>query len=145
VQRPSLTHVLLVRAAGRACALPLGSVVETMRPLAIQVLAGAPFYIDGVALVRGMPTPVIDLGVLLGGTKQPPQRFVHLRLGERAVALAVDEILGVRALDSSNGGLPPLLRGVADETLSSLETLDEQLLWVLRDSVTLPETAWPAP
>jgi purine-binding chemotaxis protein CheW len=120
-------------------------VVETLRPLPIQILAGAPFYITGVALVRGMPTPVIDLGVLLGGTKQPPQRFVHLRLGERAAALAVDEILGVRTIDAASGGLPPLLRGVADETLSSLETLDAELLWVLRDSVTLPDTAWPAP
>jgi len=144
VQPPSHTHVLLLRAAGRACALPLGSVVETLRPLPIQILAGAPFYISGVALVRGEPTPVIDLGVLLGGAKQDPSRFVRLRLGERAAALAVDQILGVRTLDASNGGLPPLLRGVADETLSSLETLDEQLLWVLRDSVTLPETAWPA-
>jgi purine-binding chemotaxis protein CheW len=144
VRTPSANHVLLIRAAGRACALPLASVVETLRPLPIQILAGAPFYIKGVALVRGEPTPVVDLGVLLGGEEQPPRRLVRLRLGERAAALAVDEVLGIRTIEASDAALPPLLRGVADHTVSSLETLDEQLLWVLRESVTLPDSAWPA-
>lgn len=144
VKSSSTTAALLVRVAGRACALPLEPVLETSRPLPLQAVAGAPSFVSGVALMRGVPTPVLDLAALLGSGPQTPRRLVRLRVGQRCVALAVEEVLGVRTLDGERTGLPPLLQHVGGETLSSLETLDAELLWVLRECVTLPDSAWPA-
>jgi purine-binding chemotaxis protein CheW len=144
VKSLTTTRALLVRVCGRACALPLAAVAETMRPLPTQAMAGAPAYVRGAALVRGVPTPVVDLGLLLGGTASEPRRFVRMRIGDRSVALAVEDVLGVHTFEASDQALPPLLRGVADTTIGSLESLDHELLWILRESVTLPDAAWPS-
>ncbi|MFL5302954.1 MAG: chemotaxis protein CheW, partial [Anaeromyxobacteraceae bacterium] len=61
---PSRPNVLLVRAGSRLCALPLACVVETLRPLHTSPLAGTPACVSGVAVVRGAPTPVVDLDAL---------------------------------------------------------------------------------
>jgi purine-binding chemotaxis protein CheW len=76
------TSFLLCRGSSRLCALPLDSVAETMRPLPIEVLPGCPPFVRGVAVIRGRPTPVADLGVLLGAADPPqPVRFVMLKTG----------------------------------------------------------------
>lgn len=133
--------MLVVVAGARRCALPIGRVIETMRPLPIEVVAGAPPFVLGVALVRGAPTPVIDLGAMLGGAASPaPRRFVTVDAGGRQVALAVDEVVGVRQLDpQASAGLPPLLAEAAAGTLETLGRLDAGLLAVLRAGQLVPE------
>lgn len=54
-------QTLLVRFAAHTCALDLAQVVEIMRPLPIERVAGAPDLVRGLAVIRGVPVPVVGL------------------------------------------------------------------------------------
>ena len=135
---------LLCRARMLMCALPLSHVVETMRPLPIQPLGGMPTFVRGLSVIRGATVPVVDLGALLGlPTEGQPSRFVSLRTGERRVALAVEEVVGVRALSSVPlETLPPLLHRAKSRVIALVGRLDTSLLVVLQDSRIVPDWAW---
>jgi purine-binding chemotaxis protein CheW len=116
-----------------------------MRPLPIEPIPAVPSFVQGVAIIRGVPTPVVDLGVLLGIPSCAADRFVTLRLGDRQVALSVDSVLGVRELDASKiRGLPPLLQEASKGVIDTMGTLDEQLLVVLCAAWELPNEVWLA-
>ena len=136
---------LLCRARTLSCALPLVRVVETMRPLPIVALAGAPSFVCGVSLIRGEPTPVVDLGVLLGSPEPPCfTRFVTVRAGARQVALAFEEVLRVQDIPSESlATLPPLLRGASESAVSAVGALDADLLFVLEGARSVPDAVWP--
>lgn len=120
------------------CALPLRDVIETLRPLPIEPLAGAPSYVCGLSILRGAPVPVVDLGLLLGAEQVRATRLVALRAGARTVAAAVSEVLGVRAL-ARDTGLPPLLKDVGHGAIQTLGSLDRELLLVLEGARIVPE------
>jgi chemotaxis signal transduction protein len=65
VRATEVSPVLVVMVGTRACAFPLHHVAETMRPLPIQPVAGTPSFVRGVSVIRGTPTPVVDLKALL--------------------------------------------------------------------------------
>lgn len=92
------TACLLVHAGPQLCAIPLGSVVETMRPLPIERIQGAPGALLGVSVVRGGAVPVVDLARLISGETSEPRRWVLARTQERSVALAATDVLGVSTL-----------------------------------------------
>ena len=139
------SRTLLVRVQNLVCAVPLMHVVEIMRPRPVEPIAGVPLCVRGVSIIRGIPSPVVDLGLVLGTPGSVASRFVTLRLGDRQVALSVDEVLGVRDLDASTiRGLPPLLQGASKDFIEAIGTLDAQLLVVLRDAWELPEGVWHA-
>ena len=133
--------IVVFRARTRLCALATVHVHETMRPLPTQLLAAAPNFVIGVALIRGAAVPVVDAGALLGETGKPnATRFVTLRIGERSIALAVEAVLGIRVLAAASlQQLPPLLRDASSEVLSALGTLDAELLSFLKLARTLTE------
>lgn len=125
--------------------MPLRSVIETMRPLPVEPIAGVPAFIRGVSVIRGMPTPVVDLGVILGAPAEVGERVVTLRVGDRQVALLVSAVLGVRDLDTANiHELPPLLKGASHDAVETIGTLDERVLMVLQDGWQLPAEVWEA-
>ncbi|MDO9015980.1 MAG: chemotaxis protein CheW [Myxococcales bacterium] len=136
---------LVCTAGGRRCALPVGHVIETMRPLPVELVVGVPDFVAGLALIRGAPTPVVDLGRLLGATAAAPWgRFVVVAAGGRRVALAVDAVLGVRALDAAAlEALPPLVEDAAGP-IAALAALDGELLVVIRGARLVPEAALEA-
>ena len=135
---------LLCRVRRRVCALPLAHVVEIMRPLPIEILGGAPSFVCGASVVRGRPIPVVDPGVLLGTNDPPaPTRFVTVQAGGRHVALAVESVLGVRALTTDTvGDVPSLLRDAQADVVAAMGTLDAQLLLVLQTARLVPESVW---
>lgn len=139
--------LLICRVGSRLCGLPLAHVIETMRPLPVEPLAHLPSFVDGLALIRGRPTPVLDARRLLGadGPGDGRTRFVTLEVRERSAALAVDAVLGVRNLDVSQlAELPALLRDAQNDLVAALGTLDHELLVVLERSRLLPEAVWAA-
>lgn len=137
---------LLVAVGPRTCALPLEHVLETMRPQLVAPLAGSPACVLGVAVIRGVPTPVVDLRRLFGDPGDTsPARFVTVKTGERPAAIAVDAVVGVANLDAEQlGELPPLLDGPAKTFVDAIGTRDARLLVVLRSARLVPTDVWTA-
>ena len=142
----SQVPLLMVRARSRRCGLPLGDVIETMRPLAIEPVAHVPAFVLGVAVVRGSAVPVIDLGALLGLPEAAVAgRFVTVRAGSRVVAVQVESVDGVHHMDPAQLlASPPLLRDARSEHVASLATLERELLTVLDGARLVPDEVWSA-
>jgi len=127
------------------CALPLEHVVETMRPLPVEIVGGAPEFVSGLSIIRGVPLPVVDTGSLLGAGESLPTRFVTVKAGKRLVALAVDAVLGLRAISADSlHELPPLLGDARAELITGIGAIDSELLLVLRTARVVPESFWAA-
>lgn len=135
---------LICRSHTSLFALPLALVAETMRPQPSDPLGAMPPFLLGVSVIRGAPVPVVDAARLLGSAQRaPPRRIVTLKVGERRVALAVESVIGVRALSAAAlEEVPPLLRGAAEATVAALATLDAQLLLVLQSARIVPDSVW---
>jgi purine-binding chemotaxis protein CheW len=139
-------RALIVGLKSWLCAVPLTHVIETMRPLPVERIAGVPSFVQGISIIRGIPTPVIDLEAVAGTPSERVERFVTLRVGDKQVALSVNAVLGVRDL----GGvmmmreLPPLLQRASNEVIETIGTLDKQVLMVLREGWELPDEVWQA-
>jgi purine-binding chemotaxis protein CheW len=129
---------LLCRAGSSFCALPLGHVVEVMRVLPIEALAGTPVYVLGLSIIRGTPTPVVDTAILCSGRTAPSHRLVTVRAGTRIIALAVDRALGVQSIRAGTP-LPPLLREAASDMVSAIGRVDAELLLFLSTARIVPE------
>jgi len=145
VRASEISPVLVVMVGARACAFPLQHVAETMRPLPTEPIAGTPGFVRGVSVIRGLPTPVVDLKALLESSDNSPSygRFVTLKYDARRVVIGVDSVVGLRNLDSAQlGELPPLLRDVTADLIESFGTLDAQLLLVLRAARIVPDEVW---
>ncbi len=139
---PSET-VLLVTTGAVRCALPISSVVETLRELPLRSFKGMPPFVLGVSVIRGEALPVLDLARLFGGTSIGPARLVVVWAGQHKVALAVDRVIGIHRLDSSAmAAAPPLLSSMAPDVVASLGPLDGELLTVLRLSHLVPDDLW---
>jgi purine-binding chemotaxis protein CheW len=125
------------------CGLSLTYVTETMRPLPVNTLVGAPSFVLGMAIIRANAVPVVDVAQVLGGEQADAGRFVLIKVNERAVALAVATILGIRTIsDESLHQLPPLLDGAGGEVIAELARLDSEMLVVLETSRLLPGATW---
>jgi purine-binding chemotaxis protein CheW len=135
--------MFLVRVGGRLVGLPLVHIVETMRPLPVDLLQGLPDFVAGVAIIRGAATPVIELGRLLEGQESggAEARFVVVRTGDRRVALAVDAVLGLHD-PGPLGALSPLLRDANRDVVVGVGVVDAQLLVVLDAARVVPADVW---
>ncbi len=135
---------LLCRMRSHLCAVPLEHVAETMRPMPVTPLAGAPPFVQGMSVIRGAAIPVVDAGSLLGAAAPgAPTRFVTLKTAGKHVALAVEEVIGIRSLAAvATSDLPPLLRAANAELVSSVGMLDRELLLILQTACIVPESVW---
>jgi purine-binding chemotaxis protein CheW len=140
---PQLPHSqawLACRSATHICALPLAAIVETMRPLPYEPFPKAPPFVSGIAIIRGAPTPVVDMRALMGEPEMNDAgRFVTVKINNRVVALSFDAVLGIHTLEArSVTGLPPLLKNVAGETVSDVAARDSDLLLFFEASRIFP-------
>lgn len=140
----AVTMCLLCHVDASYLALPIAHVIEVCRPLPIARLPDAPRWVLGACVLRGKAAPVIDARSLLDESaaraSEPAGRWVALRVAERRVVLAVDAVLGARALPAGAGGdVPPLL--AAADSLTALGTLDSKLLVVLSEARLLAHDA----
>jgi purine-binding chemotaxis protein CheW len=137
---------LIVGVKSCVYAVPLKHVIETMRPLPVERISGVPSFVRGLSIIRGIPTPVVDLGAILDTPGESGERFVTLRVGDKQIALSVNEVLGVRDLDAilTVREMPPLLQRASQEVVETIGTLDQQVLMVLRAGWELPKEVWHA-
>jgi purine-binding chemotaxis protein CheW len=136
---------LLCRVGDVLCALPLEHVEEIMRPLAVDPIPGVPAFVQGVALVRGTPTPIVDAATLLGGAPARATRFVTLKTGPRRTVLAVEAVVGVVEIPSGSvGSLPPLFTEAGSDSIAAIGALDTELLLVVRSARLIPDAIWAA-
>lgn len=135
---------LLCRVRERRCALQLAHVVETLRPLPLRSVPGAPPPVIGASIIRGRPTPVLDSGMLIGEASRPHHsRLATIRCGERIAALAFEEIVGVRRLlDQDVKDMPPLLRAGDGGAIDAIALLDAELVFVLGRARLVPDEVW---
>lgn len=140
--RPDSSPFLIAHVGSFRCALPVGVVVETLRPLPVEPVANVPGFVMGLAVVRGEAVPVVDLGMLLGNQAGDRARFVTIRTGSGRVALAVDAVTGLRELGGVDGGVPPLLREAQPQMIEALGSLDADLLMVLKAGSIVPAEVW---
>jgi len=137
---------LVVTVQSLACALPIARVIETMRPLPVQHIDGAPEVVLGAAIIRGLPTPVVDASRLLGAQGgASPRRFVILGVEGRRVALAVTAVQGVRVLgQESFSELPPLLAQAEGQAVAAIGALDQELMVLLGGVRLVPDSVFAA-
>ena len=134
---------LLCRVRDVLCAIPVEHVEETMRPLPVESIAGVPVFVRGLAVVRGVPTPVVDAASLLSGVASHPTRFVTVRTGTRRVVLAVDAVVGIIEIPpDAVDVLPPLFQSNGLDAISAIGVLDADLLLVLRSTRLVPDDVW---
>jgi len=136
---------LVFRAGSLLCALRLDDVIETMRPLPTRPLAGTPAFVRGICVMRGVPTPVVDVAWLLSGEPAENSRFVAVRTERGPVALATGQVLGIRTVDSGEvaaghaalsgaGASSPLVAGIA--------TFGAEPLLLLQSMRVVPDEVW---
>lgn len=137
-------RMLLCRVGALVCAIPLENVAEVMRPLSLESVGKMPEFVAGVSVIRGAAVPVVDLAKLLGDARQTRKaRLVLVKMAGRSVALALDAVIGIRALQAElTKELPPLLRDASADVIASVGSLDARLLVVLSSTRLLPESAW---
>jgi purine-binding chemotaxis protein CheW len=137
--RTDRTHALLVRIGDVVGGLPIVDVVETLRPLPIQALAGMPAYVCGLSIIRGSPHAVVDLSRLVTGRAPDTfARFVVVRVGARHMALAVEEVVGVREIETPRlQRMPSLLSESGRHLTAGLGGVDRDLLLMLESSRVL--------
>lgn len=138
------TSALVFRAGPMLCALRLDDVIETMRPLGTRPLAGTPAFVRGVTIVRGMPTPVVDVARLLGGERAEVCRFVAVRTEHGPVVFATGAVLGIRTTAPGDGSGHPELLGAAGRLVAGVGTLDDEPVLLLQGMRVVPDEVWTA-
>lgn len=111
-----------------------------MRMLPIEAVAGAPDYVHGLSIVRGVPVPVVNAGMVMGHEASEPTRLIALKAAARIIALAVDEVIGITPIAADAfGELPPLLRDAATDAIAAIGARDRDLLVFLRAGRLVPD------
>ncbi|RAK57551.1 chemotaxis protein CheW [Phenylobacterium deserti] len=97
-------NVLTFRVGERRLGLPAADVFEVVRQPRITRVPHSPPALAGVASLRGEVVPVVALGRLLGDDAVTASggRLVVIG-GERPLALAVDEVLGLTQAEAQSG------------------------------------------
>jgi purine-binding chemotaxis protein CheW len=144
MERDHPSTVLLVRVPSAVCALPLSEVIETMRPLPVSPISDGPDFVCGVAIIRGFPTPVVELAALFQADEHPQAgRFVTVRCAGRTIALSVQSVIGIAELDRITlTSLSPLLKNARTDVIEAIGRLDAEFLVTLQTARLVPESVW---
>jgi chemotaxis signal transduction protein len=126
----------VVRAGGHAFGVPVAAVVEVTRMVALAPVPGAASWMAGMADLRGVPVPVIDLAARLGREPRTPvlDRRIVVTSGADGpaglVGLIVDEVSGVAPAGDvvAAAGAAPLVRAAARVGDEMVMVLDEAAL-----------------
>lgn len=145
---PVPTLLLLFKVDGRCCAVPVDTVREIVRAVAVDAVAGMPHAVDGVCQVRGKSVPVVSMRTRLGLTSRPVSAsdyFILVELGSGLVALRVDEVMRLdtapieflEAGHATMAGLARLEEGtiLVHDVYASLDASDTAAVAALMEAV----------
>lgn len=146
-KRVEIQQFLLCRLASSWCALGLDGLGEVMRPQPVDRVAGLPEFVEGLAMIRGLAVPVVNLPQLLCGVTSPEgskERFVTAQSDGHALALRVDEVAGIFPMTPETWhALPTLLEGIHGDHLAALGSLHNgDLVMLLKRTNLLSEADW---
>jgi purine-binding chemotaxis protein CheW len=118
-------------------------VIETMRPLPIEEVGRRHHGVLGLTRARGEAVPVVDVAAFFGSSQSTDdvrrRRFVTIRVAQRTVALAVDEVIGVRDVQvNAWEALPSLVAASLDGVVRAMTTADAELVLALDAARMLP-------
>jgi chemotaxis signal transduction protein len=118
-------HVRL-RVAGEAYAVPVGNVLEVVRPGAVTAVPGSAAGLLGVLNLRGQVLAVADLAQILGlRAAAPPARMLIAESGSLRAGFVVDEVSEVGELgDPTEATESELLAGATLEGGDLIGILD---------------------
>jgi len=112
---------------------------------AVTRIPDAPDYIKGVINLRGTIVPVMDLRLKLGmehARYDSLTVMIVFNFNQRVLALVVDSVSDVIALDPSELRAPPEFGNTVDSRcISGIGTLDERMLIVLNIEALMNDTA----
>jgi purine-binding chemotaxis protein CheW len=137
----SAALALVFRAGSLLCALRLDEVIETMRPLPTRPLAGTPPYVLGIAIMRGVPAPVLDVARLLAGEADTAARFVAVRTEHGPLAFATGPVLGIRPTPPAG---PAAYPGVSSRLVAGVGMSGAEPLLLLQSLRVVPDEVWAA-
>lgn len=133
--------MLLVSTPPLRCALPVEHVRDVSRPGPVAPLGQTPGWCLGAVVLRGVLTPVIDLGALLCDAPAiVGRRLVTVDAGGRRLALLVSDVLGVRPMAGFEA-LPTVL-GALPAVTGAL--VDAQVTLGLAPARLVPDAVWAA-
>jgi purine-binding chemotaxis protein CheW len=101
--KPIALEVLLFELSNERFGLPLDSVLEVVRAVALRSLPNAPPIVEGIIDVHGEIVPVLDIRARFGLPARPialSDHFVLALAGARRIGLRVDRALGLGQLQS---------------------------------------------
>jgi purine-binding chemotaxis protein CheW len=145
VDGPAEPASLVFRAGSLRCALRLDEVIETMRPLPTRPLAGTPPFVLGISVLRGVPTPVIDVARLLDGGDAEVSRFIAVRTERGPTAFAIGDVLGIRSNVGDTGAQhPAVLASAPNRLVAGIGTVDAEPLLLLQSMRVVSDDVWAA-
>jgi purine-binding chemotaxis protein CheW len=116
------TRVCLISIADELFAIDLRNVREVFELDTITPVPGMPTALAGVANLRGVVVPVVDLRLMLGLPVSGPLRYaVAIRHGTQLVAVMVDRVPEIRTVQgddflpapaTGSGGLKPFVSAI---------------------------------
>lgn len=116
-------------------ALPIGSVIEILRPQKLARMPRSPSFVDGVMNLRGRVFPVIDLKRRLGMSESPRDartRIMVVDFHGDQMGLVVDEVREVFRGDASAfEDAPVLAQGITRDYLKGVVTEGERMVLLL--------------
>lgn len=121
---------VVFRCDRRRFVTPLDRVREILPPLPFTRIPGCGVEVCGLVGARGRVVTVFDLGAILGlkpTTSVRDHRLLILDLGDRPVAVAVDEVLAVTFADLQPGaGRDSGLKLLEEDVVGSCRVGEEQ-------------------
>jgi len=132
----------LVRMGGRPCAIPCEHIVEIAPRVLLDKLPDGPPQVLGVINLRGKVVPVVDVRLKVANLEDrslpPYQHLVIVQAGGRQIGLAVDEVVEVRTVASSEVEKPTELAGAAGP---GVVRIDRELVLVVSPNDVLNAVA----
>jgi len=128
-----LTQLIVFRLAGREYALPVRSVAEVLRMVALTPVPEAPAWLAGMLNLRGRIIPVVDLRTRLGLPAQAIDvntPIIVAQTTDRVLGLIADEMTEVVGLPLDAIQPPDLLAG-AGHAVTAMARAGGRLLLIL--------------